>query len=274
MKVKTKFKKIVIAAISLILIIFVFYLCQLNAASSIKSLYLNGNYDKAYEKSESLIIKTLISDYEDKIDIMDSITLWWYSVDNYNPDERMYRAYLMLTIANCIGYSEIAESANCSNEVNDIKTEASQMLANAGYDVIYLMRQHYNEKPEDFYPLAVDNEQSVITQISELTKTISMSEALSIQNEKNPLVISDDSIKKDGDYWYCYGTIKNISTKDHYFVEVRVTYYDDNNEVLTTDWTYAVGSEGILPKENQQFEIMTEVRGEPTHYKLEVQDFN
>lgn len=70
-----------------------------------------------------------------------------------------------------------------------------------------------------------------------------------------------------GDYWYCKGTVHNISSTTYYYVKLKVTYMDKDETVLTTDWTYAVGSEGIKGGENQQFEIMTKVTGNIRYYK-------
>lgn len=43
-----------------------------------------------------------------------------------------------------------------------------------------------------------------------------------------------------------------------------------NEEVLTTDWVYAVDSVGIKGGENQQFEIMSTVDGLVEYYKVEI----
>ena len=48
---------------------------------------------------------------------------------------------------------------------------------------------------------------------------------------------------------------------------------DSNENVLTTDWTYVVGSEGIRPNESVQFKIMTEVRGDVKYGSLEIFDY-
>lgn len=82
------------------------------------------------------------------------------------------------------------------------------------------------------------------------------------------------TVNKKGDYWYCNGTIHNISGATHYYVKAKVTYMDKNKTVLTTDWIYAVGSEGIKGGENQQFEIMTKVYGDMQYYKCEILEWD
>ena len=49
---------------------------------------------------------------------------------------------------------------------------------------------------------------------------------------------------------------------------------DKDKEVLTTDWTYAVGSEGIKGGENQQFEIMTKVSGDVQYYRCDILEWD
>lgn len=46
------------------------------------------------------------------------------------------------------------------------------------------------------------------------------------------------------------------------------------DEVLTTDWTYAVGSEGIIGGENHRFEIMTKIDGSPEKFKVEIREYD
>ena len=92
-------------------------------------------------------------------------------------------------------------------------------------------------------------------------------------DRNNPVQVSDKDAYPKGNYWYCVGSVRNISNTTRYYVRVKVTYMDENKEVLTTDWTYAVSSEGIRGGENQQFEIMTKVQGDVEYYRVEVLDW-
>ena len=97
--------------------------------------------------------------------------------------------------------------------------------------------------------------------------------SISDENNITPLEITEKTILKDGDYWFCKGTVSNNSNITHSYVKIRVTYLDKDNEVLTTDTGYADNGDGIRAGENQQFEIMTKVTGEVEYYKVEIQDF-
>ena len=95
-------------------------------------------------------------------------------------------------------------------------------------------------------------------------------------NDLFPVQVSTEecSITNSREYYYCNGTVHNASISTHYYVKVKVTYYDKNDAVLTTDWTYAVGSEGIRGGENQQFEIITKVNGSVAKYRVEILDWD
>lgn len=88
--------------------------------------------------------------------------------------------------------------------------------------------------------------------------------------------IVDREGTKERDYIYTKAAIKNISNDTYSSIKVKVTHYDANMNVIDTDWTYAVGSEGLRPSEQKQFQIMTRMRNRDDYqrFKLEVIDFN
>lgn len=53
----------------------------------------------------------------------------------------------------------------------------------------------------------------------------------------------------------CTGTITNNSSKTYRFVEVKGAFKNSNGKVVDTDWTYAVGSEGLAPGESSTFRM-------------------
>ena len=87
---------------------------------------------------------------------------------------------------------------------------------------------------------------------------------------KPSLSITAKEAYQDGDYAYCNATISNTGNTTYSYVKVKVTYYDESYTILTTDWTYAVGSEGIEAGENIQFDMMTKIKGDMERYKLEI----
>lgn len=85
-----------------------------------------------------------------------------------------------------------------------------------------------------------------------------------------PLIITDKSSKRDGDYMITNGSIKNNSKTEYNNIKVKVIYTDANNNVIDTDWTYAVDSVGIKPNETKRFELMTKYVDGMENYRFEI----
>lgn len=59
-----------------------------------------------------------------------------------------------------------------------------------------------------------------------------------------------------GNYYYAEGTLKNNSNSTVSFVKVKCTFLDSAGNVVDTNWTYAVGSEGLAPGESKKWDMM------------------
>lgn len=86
----------------------------------------------------------------------------------------------------------------------------------------------------------------------------------------------------DTDYSYGYKTyrcrIKNFhSSKTYSFVEVRLELLDENKNEIYSDWTYAVGIEGIRPGASDSFKFMVDtddLYGSVEYYRLSIIDYD
>jgi hypothetical protein len=67
----------------------------------------------------------------------------------------------------------------------------------------------------------------------------------------------DVSGRRDGDYMYLEGKVRNTGTKTVSFVKVAVEWLDASGTVLDTDYTYAVGADTLRPGGAKSFSIMT-----------------
>lgn len=90
---------------------------------------------------------------------------------------------------------------------------------------------------------------------------------------ENPLKIEDEKLVFEDEYMYFSGFIKNTGDKTYTYVKVKVIYYDNSDNVIDTDWTYAVSSEGIAPNERKRFEIVSKYTGEITQGSLSILDY-
>lgn len=92
-------------------------------------------------------------------------------------------------------------------------------------------------------------------------------------NDKT-LTISNNTAKIDGDYIYVTGTVQNNSSSPLSYIEIKVSYYNQDGEFLDTERTYVNSSDALLPEEQKSFEVMNQMVGEKyTNYKIEISDF-
>lgn len=66
---------------------------------------------------------------------------------------------------------------------------------------------------------------------------------------------SDININSNSSYTICTATVTNNGKRTYTFVEVKGKFKDSSGAVLDTDWTYAVGSEGLAPGESASIRL-------------------
>ena len=69
------------------------------------------------------------------------------------------------------------------------------------------------------------------------------------------LSISDKVLTSNSSYTIAEGKITNKSSYTVYFVKIKGTFKDSSGNVVDTDWTYAVGSEGLAPGESKKWRM-------------------
>lgn len=62
-------------------------------------------------------------------------------------------------------------------------------------------------------------------------------------------------ISRGSNYTYYEGKITNNGSKTYRYVEVKGSFKNSSGTVVDTDWTYAVGSEGLSPGESKTFQL-------------------
>jgi len=96
----------------------------------------------------------------------------------------------------------------------------------------------------------------------------------SLEGIQKGLTIVDIKRIKDGNYIYSTGAVKNIGNVSYNYIKVKAIYLDKDNNVIDTDWTYAVSSENLKPNEQKYFEIMTKYQKGIEKVSLQIDDFN
>lgn len=278
-------KKIGIIAIciSLVLIFCVIIVNFINAKETekqlneIEMLVENGQYAAAWE----MIDNDLLAKYGDE-EYIEKAMIVGYMEAAYKEAPNSFTEYLLVILRSIGGHQKLIDwglydytEKMVLDSVQQIENQRSKIWDDTVEEMIL---EKYND-PENklVEPYRTENPDRAKDYIKFLISSIDETKTQEYEKEQydknNPLQITEKSVNEDDGYWYCNGTLSNAGSKTYYYVKVKVTYYDENMNVLTTDWTYAVDSVGIKGGENQQFEIMTKVNGDVEKYKVEVIEY-
>lgn len=92
------------------------------------------------------------------------------------------------------------------------------------------------------------------------------------ETERTALKILNVSVTSNSSYTICTGTVTNNGEKSYDFVEVKGSFKDSSGTVLDTDWTYAVGSEGLDPGESTIFRLSVQKNSKITDCSVSFMD--
>ena len=102
----------------------------------------------------------------------------------------------------------------------------------------------------------------------------SSSNSSSYESAYSVLKISGISVTNNSNYTVCTGTITNNGKKTYKFVEVKGSFKNSSGTVLDTDWTYAVGSEGLAPGESKTFRMSVPKNYDIKSCSVIIQDYD
>lgn len=91
--------------------------------------------------------------------------------------------------------------------------------------------------------------------MTKMSTSSSSSSYSSYESKYTALKISDVSVDTSYSYTHCSGTITNNGKKTYDYVKVKGVFKDSVGNIVDTDWTYAVSSEGLEPGESKKFEL-------------------
>ena len=94
------------------------------------------------------------------------------------------------------------------------------------------------------------------------------------EEEQGEVSVVDKSISSSGENYLISGTIKNTTDRTVYFVKVKVYIFDQNDNVLNVDNTYAVGDEGLAPGESSTFKCYIDKVDGTEKYNAKVYDYS
>ncbi len=88
------------------------------------------------------------------------------------------------------------------------------------------------------------------------------------------LQFSNIDVEHNSLYTVCTGTITNKGSRTYKFVEVKGSFKNSSGTVLDTDWTYAVGSEGLAPGESKTFRMSVDKNYSISKCSVTILDYN
>ena len=88
-----------------------------------------------------------------------------------------------------------------------------------------------------------------------------------------PLILEETSCEKDNGYIYAKGYVKNNSNQTLSFIKVQANFNDVSGNVVDTNYTYAVGSEGLAPNSRKSYDIMAPDQSNITNCKYNIVDY-
>ncbi|MBE6036287.1 MAG: hypothetical protein E7223_01500 [Clostridiales bacterium] len=88
------------------------------------------------------------------------------------------------------------------------------------------------------------------------------------------LSFSNVKVTHNSSYTVCTGTVKNNGKKTYKFVEIKGQFKNYSGTVLDTDWTYAVGSEGLGPGESKTFRMSVPKNASISSCSISIIDYN
>jgi len=88
------------------------------------------------------------------------------------------------------------------------------------------------------------------------------------------LKISNVRVYSSSNYTYAEGTITNTSDTTVSFVEIKGAFENSYGTVVDTDWTYAVGSEGLAPGESCKWKLSVDKDYSIVDCSISILDFD
>jgi len=275
-------KKAITIILVIIIIILLIPLIKHNVynkqISQLENYVALGNYISAYNKLDEITPKTPEDEkLLEKIQVLGNLLLKFEQFekhrDSYTPDTYNALVILLDGYEYSLDYIDRAKELDMVDDFFDIKYK----YVRAASDIFKLSEKEMKE----IINISPDEREKIISTISEMGKEIIKEQRIKDKlkqqeleyKRNNPLEFQDIKLDREGNYIVCTGYLKNNSKLTYTFIKIKVIYYDKSNEILDTDWTYVVGSEGLAPNEKKSFKVMTDYTEGITDVTVSIIDF-
>lgn len=198
------------------------------------SSYDNGNYVEALNKKRELEKDDKLGDYEQKIILMGNFQ------ELYEGEDSSYICVLYF-----LGHYEEFEQQGLINTVYPLVIKSAQKVAGHGMNIAeQFERSMENEEiSKKLEPMLSNNKEKLLEIMQQIDNDIDydlaesdyekyrkqlQEEYQAEYNASHPIQVTNDDCKitHSRGYYYCNGTVHNVSGSTHYYVKVKVTYYE------------------------------------------------
>ena len=93
------------------------------------------------------------------------------------------------------------------------------------------------------------------------------------EKAEDVLEFSDVKLSSNSSYTICTATVTNNGRRTYTFIEVKGKFENSTGITLDTDWTYAVGSEGLAPGESATLRLSVKKKYDIKKCDLEILDY-
>ncbi|WP_281868035.1 FxLYD domain-containing protein [Brevibacillus parabrevis] len=286
-----KNRKIVVAVIAIFVIGLTFYIyLERSYREHVQQAeyYVNiGDYDKAYDEIKDLSPKSDDVMLFEKVKMITFSSTKLFAIKFIDEKETTsdFTNFEDGLINLVTGIKELdmkrATELGIDKEMLEIKNQYLDYLKNY-YNLsetealklnISFNDYDYKDGKKVYNQTFLDQTKSAINYANSILERKQNAQLEQARRDANPLEITEKNGKVDGDYIYVTGAVKNNGSKSLSYIKVKVTYLDVNNQVIDTDWTYAVASEGLRPNEQKYFEVMTKHRAKMKRYSVEITEY-
>lgn len=206
----------------------------------------DGNKGRPWDKSTNIREEI----WDESIKIANAVS--------YMVDEKMV---IDTHITNNLEEKWFSNDDNVSNEEEKLYQSTLKLLRNGRT----LVRKDFTAWNSSMYEQAFERVIDIIGHENiyednidnDFVMDIHDSEAISEKQGSHIFELEDTDCSLDGNFIKATGYIKNIDKVSHNYIKVLVKYRDETDNVLDTDWTYAIDSQPLQPNERKSFEVMT-----------------
>lgn len=93
------------------------------------------------------------------------------------------------------------------------------------------------------------------SEVSAYPPKLSEDDVARLANTK--IELTNEGHYRESGYLHIKLSIKNISDEPYEYIKTKLVIFDKEENIVHTDWTYAVDSTPLLPNEQRKFEMMT-----------------